>query len=120
MVRLKEILQLAQTGGQQYFNSTMVRLKVWKRSKPQSSFDYFNSTMVRLKDNYPRSNPGGVKFQFHYGTIKRAALSQKEQTDIYFNSTMVRLKDDELYQEIRELINFNSTMVRLKGYVGAI
>ena len=54
-----------------HFNSTMVRLKVAKQTELAQVRLYFNSTMVRLKDLGGHSSTVSVKFQFHYGTIKR-------------------------------------------------
>ena len=53
--------------------------------------EHFNSTMVRLKDAAPPALPA-LRFQFHYGTIKRAANDYFNPMHIDFNSTMVRLK----------------------------
>ena len=54
----------------------------------------FNSTMVRLKDKENRLIKHKLqKFQFHYGTIKRAGRSIQVKSESYFNSTMVRLKE---------------------------
>ena len=55
-----------------YFNSTMVRLKVTGYSVYNSFISNFNSTMVRLKGAmayYSRATAS--RFQFHYGSIKR-------------------------------------------------
>ena len=41
---------------------------------------YFNSTMVRLKEPNPDDlDLGDVKFQFHYGSIKRRNYLQRLQ-----------------------------------------
>ena len=63
---------------QLYFNSTMVRLKDEGAKAFIRISRYFNSTMVRLKGyGYLNSNLANVvKFQFHYGTIKRFRFYQ--------------------------------------------
>ena len=55
--------------------------------------NYFNSTMVRLKDDIHKYHRVVELFQFHYGTIKRSDNIRKQVTwSLNFNSTMVRLK----------------------------
>ena len=51
--------------------------------------------MVRLKDQSPLSASTGMRFQFHYGTIKSRVTCNTIQANLYFNSTMVRLKVSE-------------------------
>ena len=53
---------------------------------------YFNSTMVRLKALWMVMRIPEGKFQFHYGTIKRIPTACTRTGLHYFNSTMVRLK----------------------------
>ena len=78
-----------------YFNSTMVRLKDQDRKSHCDEDFNFNSTMVRLKaDSSNNVYYYDIRFQFHYGTIKRM-----------MNLTLL----------MRIYLNFNSTMVRLKG-----
>ena len=52
----------------------------------------FNSTMVRLKYIYDQPKPGGIVFQFHYGSIKIHRRRRQDLQQRRFNSTMVRLK----------------------------
>ena len=85
----------------QYFNSTMVRLKVVGQEPAielaKFQFHYgtiksvatwntlcplwnFNSTMVRLKAGEPSTRTPCISvFQFHYGTIKRRKSRQKNR-----------------------------------------
>ncbi len=53
-------------------------------------------------------------FQFHIGSIKRFAQSERRRGLFNFNSTLVQLKDKEkaLKEETKE--DFNSTLVQLK------
>ena len=93
----------------------MVRLKSTKSKILKSTLSDFNSTMVRLK--LFRKKRGYNKyflFQFHYGSIKMAALAFNAPQQNYFNSTMVRLKFQENDTKRNTLQYFNSTMVRLK------
>ena len=77
-----------------YFNSTMVRLKVCCSLLRSFALSYFNSTMVRLKVNGCKSGDTiYIRFQFHYGTIKRKEGASSSIGLQDFNSTMVRLKD---------------------------
>ena len=50
----------------------MVRLKAETGWALRAALLYFNSTMVRLKAYQIIETPDGIKFQFHYGTIKSA------------------------------------------------
>jgi len=77
-----------------HFNSSMVRLKVFKRTGTGLIFLNFNSSMVRLK---------GFAAFLH-------ALFWG-----YFNSSMVRLKDLIPLLFHNNQRHFNSSMVRLKG-----
>ena len=101
------------------FNSTLVRLKLWKfRLLSHNAVLSFNSTLVRLKpmrvvgtrhvsfqwfqfhtgsikaSAYTRSVPPlTAPFQFHTGSIKAAVhIPVQSLFDRGFNSTLVRLK----------------------------
>ena len=65
-----------------------------ERANPSTfNVDYFNSTMVRLKVISDFGSDVIFVFQFHYGTIKRNAWIWFRKDIRNFNSTMVRLKD---------------------------
>ena len=71
----------------------MVRLKDQSFNVEYITKIYFNSTMVRLKVNlFIILAFKFLKFQFHYGTIKRHTAALRDSVKMYFNSTMVRLK----------------------------
>ena len=60
-----------------YFNSTMVRLKVDTAISDGEVNANFNSTMVRLKGSLNVVRIAFLSFQFHYGTIKRIRASHR-------------------------------------------
>ena len=62
----------------------MVRLKGERRSEHVIRREYFNSTMVRLKDLGGHNTNVNIKFQFHYGTIKRDGKHDKKTAVILF------------------------------------
>ena len=106
MVRLKEIKTKYCQKIKRYFNSIMVRLKVFQKCSCNNfvSFQFhygtikrvfvtsnallweanFNSIMVRLKVLICGLSPSSLKFQFHYGTIK--SIHSKDQHMIYLIS----------------------------------
>jgi len=72
MVRLKESALAIAIMRFSNFNSTMVRLKVWRCNGSRQGVKNFNSTMVRLKEvKLPDFFAPAGKFQFHYGSVKR-------------------------------------------------
>ena len=76
---------------------------------------YFNSTMVRLKVFAVSITTVYAKFQFHNGSIKRRPANHYGCRSILdFNSTMVRLKEARFALLHFPFAHFNSTMVRLK------
>ena len=99
-----------------YFNSSMVRLKVFNYRICNCSLLYFNSSMVRLKGRNKnvfrcyyslfQFQYGAIKsgiskviplanvseFQFQYGAIKSLGVITTFKSFRYFNSSMVRLK----------------------------
>ena len=65
----------------------MVRLKVAIHCRFFRHIIHFNSTMVRLKGHYTIFQIQGLTiFQFHYGTIKRAA-----STDIHAELSLISI-----------------------------
>ncbi len=89
---IKRKEELSTVGKKYSFNSTMVRLKVNTNSLNWVLQISFNSTMVRLKVLELQDNEVGVRFQFHYGSIKRLVAHVFCGSQESFNSTMVRLK----------------------------
>ena len=72
MVRLKEVILLTILALQQNFNSIMVRLKVLPLVEPENNslkFQFHYGTIKRKKNNVKSLEPRFL-FQFHYGTIK--------------------------------------------------
>ena len=97
-----------------YFNSSMVRLKVfpWNAPCPSRLFQFqygaierwrtpleqphrrdFNSSMVRLKVQQYAVNINLLLFQFQYGAIERSRVHSVKALLRNFNSSMVRLKE---------------------------
>ena len=59
-------------------------------------------------------------FQFHYGTIKSAVITQIKTGDTYFNSTMVRLKVERamcFLNQIRFQFHYGTIKSRVAGKV---
>ena len=99
-----------------YFNSTTVRLKVAMVAQGPLFRSNFNSTTVRLKEYavyYDKTRE--IRFQFHYGTVKRRGRLGIRSMTLNFNSTTVRLKGIWPSRARLCMPNFNSTTVRLKG-----
>ena len=68
-----------------YFNSSMVRLKVFSTMQLIIIINDFNSSMVRLKEKQKIIMKINKEFQFQYGEIKRMveyALSQLDAISI--------------------------------------
>ena len=71
----------------------MVRLKADYGCQLDGDIRHFNSSMVRLKVRLGLDTSKMYRFQFQYGTIKRAHSQGRYLDYSYFNSSMVRLKD---------------------------
>ena len=97
------------------FNSTLVRLRRYKRARLGNGIPCFNSTLVRL-----RPEGGGLGssacflFQFHSGSIKTCRRAGSNSATLCFNSTLVRLRQHERDAAERTRLSFNSTLVRLR------
>ena len=97
----------------------MVRLKDCQEREFQTTHCYFNSTMVRLKVFAACLWLANLRFQFHYGTIKSSVPVVDDRGEIQFQFHYGTIKSlAEIDFNIPILTNFNSTMVRLKGYMG--
>ncbi len=81
MVRLKELKNSERVKFIEYFNSTMVRLKVMLLAKFRQSWRHFNSTMVRLKGGQRFIATEKLEFQFHYGSVKDSAVVEEALYD---------------------------------------
>ncbi len=93
----------------------MVRLKEPPTHSRARARKNFNSTMVRLKGLLSEeAYQLALKFQFHYGSVKRIATVTPVSIVADFNSTMVRLKEIARAGDDEAKKHFNSTMVRLK------
>ena len=115
MVRLKALLPVNSRCNQQYFNSSMVRLKVHLLHHLSIALMDFNSSMVRLKAEIVRYLSLFIHaFQFLYGAIKSFIAVCSISPTFYFNSSMVRLKDCSSSSILTAKAHFNSSMVRLK------
>ncbi len=98
-----------------YFNSTLVRLKLYivfiSIALPQEFQFHFGTIKT---DMYQDDNVSAAIFQFHFGTIKTPYRLLYRRRYQYFNSTLVRLKRTGGVTHGPQLDNFNSTLVRLK------
>ena len=70
--------------------------------------------MVRLKDYRVLLKIKEVKFQFHYGTIKRKTSRSAFNQFTSFQFHYGTIKSRTRCLLLLPIINFNSTMVRLK------
>src|SRR5690554_1282689 len=97
MVRLKGRGGAHRWGKVFYFNSSMVRLKVFSFSRHRLStiFQFQHGT---IKSEHVKDRKlGGKIFQFQHGTIKRKPKEGSYINLDYFNSSMVRLKVIQTY-----------------------
>ncbi len=77
---------------------------------------YFNSTIVRLKVFHSLwKSASSLVFQFYNSSIKSRERRNCDAISSDFNSTIVRLKDHSAISLFNRSIHFNSTIVRLKG-----
>ena len=100
----------------EYFNSTMVRLKA--TMQPDNTFEriIFQFHYGTIKRKKPAILLVPItKFQFHYGTIKSNWAAYLQRTYSTFQFHYGTIKSQYHVQDASGLPeNFNSTMVRLK------
>ena len=117
MVRLKVFTVVGNVIITSYFNSNMVRLKVW-RIKGKHPFVGFQFQYGSIKSYYISQRFVFFSiFQFQYGSIKSDTPKSKPEEIRNFNSNMVRLKVSNSILCSCRCINFNSNMVRLKATI---
>ena len=101
----------------QYFNSTMVRLKVcdqWYGLATPPVFQFHDGSIKGLDRIY--LYPLTLKFQFHDGSIKGEDVVRELPDNELFQFHDGSIKGDlEVYARLFWL-HFNSTMVRLKEW----
>jgi len=57
----------------------------------------------------------GVRFQFHYGSVKRGSQAHRKPSNLSFQFHYGSVKRVDSIAGDEGFLDFNSTMVRLKG-----